>query len=60
LREIEGRFDCKRFELFTSERSERNMYLYVKFGYREFKRVPLNEKTTLVFLEKFNDNIITS
>jgi phosphoribosylanthranilate isomerase len=61
LREIERRFDCKRFELFTSERSERNMYLYVKLGYREFKRVPLNEKTTLVFLEKFNDNnFITS
>jgi phosphoribosylanthranilate isomerase/GNAT superfamily N-acetyltransferase len=60
LKAIEGKFDCKRFELFTSERSERNMYLYVKLGYREFKRVPLNEKTTLVFLEKFNDNIITS
>jgi phosphoribosylanthranilate isomerase len=60
LKAIEGKFDCKRFELFTSGRSERNLYLYVKLGYREFKRVPLNEKTTLVFLEKFNDNIITS
>jgi len=60
LRDIESRFDCKRFELFTSERSERNLYLYKKFGYREFKRLPLNEKTTLVFLEKTYDNIITA
>jgi phosphoribosylanthranilate isomerase len=60
LREIEGRFDCGRFELFTSARSERNLYLYVKLGYREFKRIALSEKTTLVFLEKFNDNFITS
>ena len=60
LRAIEGKFAPKRFELFTGEHSERNLYLYKKFGYREFKRVPLNEKTTLVFLEKFNDNIITS
>ena len=60
LRDVESRFDCKRFELFTSDRSERNLYLYKKFGYREFKRLPLNEKTTLVFLEKINDNIITA
>ncbi len=60
LRDVESRFDCKRFELFTSERSERNLYLYKKFGYREFKRMALNEKTTLVFLEKFNDNFIAS
>jgi phosphoribosylanthranilate isomerase len=60
LKAVEGKFDCQRFELFTSERSERNLYLYVKFGYREFKRVALNEKTTLVFLEKFNGNVITS
>ena len=60
LRDVENRFECKRFELFTSERSERNLYLYKKFGYREFKRMALNEKTTLVFLEKFNDNFIAS
>jgi len=60
LKAIEAKFNCKRFELFTSERSERNLYLYKKFGYREFKRMALNEKTTLVFLEKFNDNFIAS
>lgn len=60
LKAIEEKFNCKRFELFTGERSERNLYLYKKFGYREFKRMALNEKTTLVFLEKFNDNFIAS
>lgn len=60
LKAVEKKFNCKRFELFTSERSERNLYLYKKVGYREFKRAALNEKTTLIFLEKFNDNFIAS
>jgi hypothetical protein len=47
--------DARRFELFTSQRSERNLYLYRKFGYRDFKQVTLNEHVTLIFLEKFND-----
>jgi ribosomal protein S18 acetylase RimI-like enzyme len=51
---IENSFNCRRFELFTSQRSERNLYLYVKLGYREFKQVVLNEKVTLIFLEKLN------
>ena len=53
---IESSFNCRRFELFTSQRSERNLYLYVKLGYREFKQVALNEKVTLIFLEKLNGN----
>ena len=56
MRAIEDSFNCKRFELFTSQRSERNLYLYVKLGYREFKQVVLNEKVTLIFLEKLNGN----
>ena len=55
LHEIERRVDARRFELFTSQRSERNLYLYRKFGYRDFKQVPLNERVTLIFLEKLND-----
>jgi phosphoribosylanthranilate isomerase len=55
LREIERRVNARRFELFTSQRSERNLYLYRKFGYRDFKQVPLNERVTLIFLEKLND-----
>ena len=54
MRAIEDSFNCKRFELFTSQRSERNLCLYVKLGYREFKQVVLNEKVTLIFLEKLN------
>ncbi len=53
LREIEAHFpSAKRFELFTGERSERNLHLYQKSGYRIFKREPLNGRTMLVYLEK--------
>ena len=41
-----------RYELFTSSKSEKNLYLYNKIGYREFKREPLNESAEMVFLEK--------
>jgi phosphoribosylanthranilate isomerase len=40
------------FELFTGDHSERNLHLYRKMGYREFKRESLNERVMLVFLEK--------
>ena len=53
LREIEARFpQTERFELFTSSRSQRNLHLYQKSGYRVFKREPVNERVTLVYLEK--------
>ena len=41
-----------RFELFTSDKSEKNLALYIKNGYKEFKREPLNENVNIVFLEK--------
>lgn len=41
-----------RCELFTSDRSAGNLSLYMKNGYREYKREPLNEKVNFVFLEK--------
>jgi len=43
---------ARRFELFTSAKSEKNLALYTKFGYREFTRKRLNEKVTLVYMEK--------
>jgi phosphoribosylanthranilate isomerase len=53
LREIEARFpQAGRFELFTSERSERNLRLYQKNGYRIFKREPMNDRVMLVYLEE--------
>jgi GNAT superfamily N-acetyltransferase len=53
---IENKFkDCKRFELFTGFKSQKNLYLYNKLGYKEFKRHEINEKLTLVYLEKKNN-----
>jgi len=53
LSRIEEHFDqAHRYELFTGDRSKRNLYLYTKFGYRVFRAERLSEKTTIVFLEK--------
>lgn len=53
LNRIEQHFgEAQHYELFTSERSERNLYLYKKLGYRVFRTEPLTQKTTVVFLEK--------
>jgi GNAT superfamily N-acetyltransferase len=46
---------CKRFELFTGDRSERNLYLYQKRGYRIFKTAKVTDQTNIVFLEKKGD-----
>jgi len=53
LTAIENEFsECDRYELFTGYKSEKNLYLYKKLNYREFERIELSEKVTLVFLEK--------
>jgi ribosomal protein S18 acetylase RimI-like enzyme len=53
LREIEERFaHARRYELFTGEKSERNLYFYQKLGYRIFRKEKLTGKVPLVFLEK--------
>ena len=44
----------ERKELFTGEKSERNLYLNGKHGYRVFKRKEVSDKLTLVILEKIN------
>ena len=41
-----------RFELFTGHKSESNLRLYERAGYRAFRREPANEKVALVFMEK--------
>jgi phosphoribosylanthranilate isomerase len=52
---IEKRFArARRYELFTSERSARNLYLYRKLGYRDFRREALSENVNLIYLEKRN------
>jgi ribosomal protein S18 acetylase RimI-like enzyme len=57
MREIEERFQgLERFELFTGEKSERNLHLYHKLDYEIFKKQRLSNKVTLVYLEKLSTN----
>jgi hypothetical protein len=43
---------CRRFELFTGDKSERNLYLYQKLDYKIFKTAKISNQTTIVHLEK--------
>jgi GNAT superfamily N-acetyltransferase len=43
---------AQRYKLFTGHRSERNLYLYQKLGYRRVSSEKISEKLALVFLEK--------
>jgi len=53
MKEIEAQFrGCGRYELFTGMKSERNIHLYQKLGYRIFKDERVNDKLTMVFMEK--------
>jgi ribosomal protein S18 acetylase RimI-like enzyme len=57
MQAIEPHFKfANRYELFTGHKSTRNLHLYQKLGYYEFKRVPVNESLTMVFLEKYNNH----
>jgi len=46
-------YPAARAELFTSDKSVKNLSLYIKNGYKEFKREPLNENVSFIFLEKY-------
>lgn len=53
LDSLESTFnDCNRYELFTGARSHKNLYLYNKLGYKEFKRQQITNNLTMVYLEK--------
>ena len=53
MRAIELHFPTvKRFELFTGNESEKNLSFYEKLGYVPFKKQLVNERLTLIFLEK--------
>ena len=43
---------CKRFELFTGNKSLKNLHLYNKLGYNEFSRKVINDNMTMIYLEK--------
>lgn len=53
MNRIESEFpDCRRFELFTGTKSEKNLSFYQKLGYRPFRQEKLNDKVDLAYLEK--------
>jgi ribosomal protein S18 acetylase RimI-like enzyme len=52
LNTVETFFENKTFELYTTSKSERNLHLYQKNGYKEFKRKKATETYDMVFLEK--------
>jgi len=52
LKAIEELYQGKTFELFTSGKSEKNLKLYVKNGYKEFKRQKVSGGLEFVFMEK--------
>ena len=43
-----------RFELFTGAQSVKNLYLYHKLGYRDFRRESLSSQVELIYLEKID------
>lgn len=56
MRSIEKYFeDAKRFELFTGQKSNRNLHLYQKLGYRGFTRQHVTDYLTMIYLEKYVD-----
>jgi len=55
LRSVLGCYaGVRRYELFTGHRSQKNLHLYDKLGYRPLRTQRLNDRLTLVYLEKTN------
>lgn len=56
MKEIETQLcHCSRYELFTGFKSEKNLALYQKLRYNEFRRQFINNNLTLVYLEKLRN-----
>lgn len=54
MSEIENIFSyCGRYELFTGHKSEKNIHLYQKLGYKIFDTKKVNDKLSMVFMEKY-------
>ncbi|WP_199305977.1 GNAT family N-acetyltransferase [Pseudanabaena sp. FACHB-2040] len=52
--QIESCFDrVQRFQLFTGHKSERNIHLYERLGYKIFKKQKINKNLSLLFMEKY-------
>lgn len=52
LLEIERQYPKQRYELFTSTRSEKNIALYKKLGYKIFDEEQVTEELRFVYMEK--------
>ena len=52
LLEIENEYPNQRYELFTSTRSEKNITLYQKLGYKIFDEEQITEELRFVYMEK--------
>ena len=52
MTEMERRFSGCRYELFTGHKSEKNLALYEKLGYKRFKTEKLTDSLNLIYLEK--------
>jgi ribosomal protein S18 acetylase RimI-like enzyme len=44
--------NANRYELFTGEKSQKNLHIYEKRGYQRFRSQVVSSKLTLLFLEK--------
>lgn len=52
LQEIEHRYPCHRYELFTHTKSANNIRLYEKAGYQMFKEESISPQLPMAYLEK--------
>lgn len=53
---IESKFsDARRYELFTGEKSVKNLALYGKLGYSKYKKKPQGTNVMLICMEKRKD-----
>ena len=53
MNEIESFFeDCNSFELFTGYKSNKNMKLYEKLGYSQYKLEKINDELSFIYFKK--------
>ena len=53
MNEVERHFSrAERFELFTGQKSDRNIHLYQKLGYQVFKTETVTKELQLLYMEK--------
>lgn len=53
LIEMEKQYPKQRYELFTSTKSEKNIVLYQKLGYKIFDEKKVTEELSFVYMEKY-------